>query len=189
MAAVYAAAMDKTTLRGRMKARGDVDPETAGLVVAALRQWMGGRLPGTVSAFLAMADEVDLRPLFEHLPGWRWVLPRVEDDGSLTFRDRDVPRERHPLGMQQPVDSGPRVALHEIDLILVPGLAFDRSGARLGRGAGYYDRVLADKRGDAIAVGVTTDSRVVDVVPTEPHDHHMDYLVTESGVMACSTRS
>ena len=54
--------------------------------------------PGDIAAYLAMADEVNVAELSIGSPGWRWVLPRVEDDGTLTFRDRDVPRETHHWG-------------------------------------------------------------------------------------------
>ena len=147
---------------------------------------MSGRLPGTAAAYLALPDEVDVTPLFARLPGWRWLLPRVENDNSLTFRDRDLPLERHTYGMDQPVDSGTAVPVHEIDLFLVPGIAVERSGARLGRGGGFYDRVLSEKRSDAVAVGVATESRVVDRVPALPHDQPVQWLATEAGVDECS---
>ena len=146
---------------------------------------MSGRLPGTAAAYLALSDEIDVTPLFDRLPGWRWVLPRVEEDNTLTFRDRDLPLERHTYGMDQPVASGPATPVHEIDVFLVPGIAFERSGARLGRGGGFYDRVLVDKRSDAIAVGVATEQRVFDRVPALPHDQSVQWLATEEGVSEC----
>jgi 5-formyltetrahydrofolate cyclo-ligase len=133
-----------------------------------------------------MSGEVDVSPLFARLPGWRWVLPRVEPDKTLTFRDRDVPRETHPFGMEQPLDVGPIVPVHEIDLFLTPGLAFDRSGGRLGNGGGFYDRLLARRRADAEAVGITIERRVVEDVPMLDHDQRVDWIATERGVRRCS---
>lgn len=179
--------MDKQELRAEMRARPAIDGELSRRVVEGLFTWLSARIPGTVSAFLAMSGEVDLSPLFTRLPGWRWVLPRVEADGSMTFRDRDLPRETHRWGMQQPTDAGPAISLHEIDVFLTPGLAFDRSGGRLGNGGGFYDRVLATKRRDSPAVGITVARRVVEVVPIEPHDQRVDWLATEAGVTRCST--
>ena len=124
-------------------------------MVSALFAWLSGRLPGTASAYVAMEGEVDVTPLFDRLPGWRWVLPRVESEGELTFRDRSVRREMHRWGMEQPRGQGPVIPVPEIDLFLVPGLGFDLSGRRLGRGGGFYDRVLAARRGDSVAIGVT----------------------------------
>ena len=111
------------------------------------------------------------------------MLPRIEDDGTLTFRDRDVARETHRWGMTQPSDQGRIVPVHEIDVFLVPGLAFDHSGRRLGRGGGYYDRVLASRRADSVAIGVTVTARVIDTIPVVGHDQRVDWLATEDGVI------
>lgn len=176
-------------MREQIRSQGPVEAELGERVVDGVFAWLSRRVPGTVSAFLAMSGEVDLSPLFERLPGWRWVLPRVEPDRSLTFRDRDVPRETHPFGMSQPADAGPVVPLHEIDVFLTPGLAFDRSGGRLGNGAGFYDRLLSERRADAQAVGITIERRVLASVPMLEHDQPVDWIATEAGVRECSTRS
>lgn len=165
---------------------GPVLAEISERVADGVFAWMSPRLPGTVSAFLAMPGEVDIAVLFTRLPGWRWVLPRVEPDRTLTFRDREVPREIHPFGMEQPQDAGPVIPLHEIDVFLTPGLAFDRTGGRLGNGAGFYDRLLAKRRPDAVAVGITIESRVVEEIPMLDHDQRVDWLATEDGVTSCS---
>lgn len=177
--------MDKTGLRRQMTGRSP-DPKVALRVVEGLFAWMSVRLPGTVAAYLAFGGEIDVEPLFIRLPGWRWVLPRIEDDLSMTLRDRDLPRETHRWGMSQPVDRGDPVPWHEIDLMLVPGQAFDTAGGRLGRGGGHYDTVLAARRSDCPAVGVTWSERVVDEVPMDPGDRRVDYLATERGVIVCS---
>lgn len=181
--------MDKQELRDRIRGQGTVAPEVSSQVTEGVFGWMSQRLPATVSAFLAMPGEVDLSPLFLRLPGWRWVLPRVEPDRSLTFRDRDVAREIHPFGMEQPADAGPVVPLQEIDVFLTPGLAFDLDGGRLGNGAGFYDRLLSRKRSDAIAVGITIEIRVVEGVPMDSHDQRVDWLATERGVTRCPPTS
>ena len=154
--------------------------------MSGLFVWISQRLPGTISAFLAMQGEIDLTSLFDRLPGWRWVLPRVEEDGSLTFRDRGVTRETHPFGMEQPADEGPAIPVAEIDVFLTPGLAFDRTGGRLGHGGGYYDRVLAERRSDTVAIGVTVEQRVIHRVPMMAYDMAVDWLATEKGVTRCS---
>lgn len=164
-------------------------PDTSAAVVNGLFDWISPRLPGTISAFLAMSGEVDLEPLFDRLPGWQWVLPRVEPDRSLTFRDRAVAREIHPFGMEQPSDQGQVVPVFQIDVFLTPGLAFDISGGRLGNGAGFYDRILAKRRTDSLAIGVTLAARVIDSVPVEEHDQRVDWIADENGVRECATRT
>ena len=180
--------MDKAMLRARMRGFGIVEPRTGEMVAEGLRSWLAARLPGTVAAYLAMTDEVEVSGLFTALPGWQWVLPRVEPDGELTFRDRDVPREVHRLGKRQPEAAGETVPVNELDVLLLPGLAFDPTGARLGRGGGYYDRLLAEVRRDCVTIGVTISSRVVPQIPMEPHDRRVGWLATETGVKECSPR-
>jgi 5-formyltetrahydrofolate cyclo-ligase len=179
--------MDKERLRAGLGAS-KLDPGTELLVVSGMFAWLSSRVPGTVAAFLALGHEVDVEPLFTRLPGWRWVLPRMESDGTLTWRDRDLPREVHRWGMSQPVDQGDAVPASEIDVFLVPGMAFDETGARLGRGGGHYDRVLAIRRKDSEAIGVTVEERVIETVPVHEHDQRVDWLATENGVRQCSPR-
>jgi 5-formyltetrahydrofolate cyclo-ligase len=172
---------EKRRLRSELASVAQVGAEETHRVVDNLFEFLSSRLPGTISTYRALGDEVALDDLIERLPGWRWVLPRVEDDGSLTWRDARIPLERHRWGMEQPAASGPVVPTLEIDVFLVPGLSFDPTGARLGRGGGFYDRELAAKRGDALSIGVTVERRVVGRLPTELHDVPVQYLVTERG--------
>lgn len=175
--------VDKREIRAELSRLPGVTPAQDDAVVGHLFDWLSPRLPGTITVYRALGDEVTLDGLLERLPGWRWILPRVEDDGSLTWRDARLPLEVHPWGMEQPLESGPIVPTGEIDVFLVPGLAFDRMGNRLGRGGGFYDRELAAMRADAVSVGVTTDLRIFERLPVEAHDIQVMLVVTESGVM------
>jgi len=180
--------MDKERLRTGLGKGPTVDAGVELLVVSGLFVWLSGRLPGTIAAYLALGHEIDVESLFTRLPGWRWVLPRMEPDGNLTWRDRDVPRETHHWGMSQPVGQGDEIPVSHIDVFLVPGVAFDDTGARLGRGGGHYDRVLATRRKDSEAVGVTVEDRVIEAVPVHDHDQRVDWLATEAGVRECTPR-
>jgi 5-formyltetrahydrofolate cyclo-ligase len=81
------------------------------------------------------------------------------------------------------------IPIHEIDVFLTPGLAFDLRGGRLGNGGGFYDRLLAKRRTDSKAVGITVASRMVGEVPMFEHDQRVDWVATETGVTRCSPRS
>ena len=72
----------------------------------------------------------------------------------------------------------------DIDLILVPGLAFGKDGSRMGMGAGYYDRFLADTQ--AITLGLAYEKLLQDEIPTDEHDIAMEYIVTENNLIQCS---
>lgn len=75
-----------------------------------------------------------------------------------------------------------QVSARELDLVIVPGVAFDRRGARLGHGKGYYDRLLAEVRNDAALIGLAFECQLFDEIPTEPHDVLMNHVVTQCAV-------
>jgi 5-formyltetrahydrofolate cyclo-ligase len=75
-----------------------------------------------------------------------------------------------------------RVEIHELDLIMVPGVAFDRRGARTGHGKGYYDKLLEHARPDTPLIALAFECQVFDEIPTEEHDVFMDKVVTETTV-------
>lgn len=76
-------------------------------------------------------------------------------------------------------EPGKEIPPTQLDLIMVPGVGFDRNGGRLGNGAGYYDRLLAKVRADAVLCGVCFESQLFEEIVMEPHDIAMDYVVTE----------
>ncbi len=81
-----------------------------------------------------------------------------------------------------------QVTASDLDLVLVPGVAFDRRGGRLGYGRGFYDRLLARIRPDATRVGLAFDCQVFDAIPQQPHDQRLDRVVTESTVYRCRSQ-
>ncbi|MDP8245509.1 MAG: 5-formyltetrahydrofolate cyclo-ligase [Candidatus Hinthialibacter antarcticus] len=84
------------------------------------------------------------------------------------------------FGIREPdINICPRVAIQEADVILAPGVGFDVFGARIGFGGGYYDRLLIQKREDALVVGLAFESQVVHAVETETHDMVMDVVATD----------
>jgi 5-formyltetrahydrofolate cyclo-ligase len=142
--------------------------------------------PGAaVSAFSAMGAEIDPLPLVErlHREGYRICLPVVQPRGNpLVFRawapgETLIPRT---WGIREPADTAPVV---EPDVLLMPLLAFDARGARLGYGAGFYDRTLERLRGmkRVVAIGLAYDSQEIAEVPTTPQDQRLDWVLTPSG--------
>ncbi len=170
----------KNTLRAQLR---DHRPSIGhDAIVAGLAGFLRGR-PGWVVTFRALGHEPDLAGL-ERLDGLGpFALTRTPDDDTmLTIHPADAPSERHRYGFDQPRVDAPTVPDDEIGTVLVPGLAFDRMGGRLGHGQGWYDRWLAGLGADVALVGIVTASRVVDHVPTAGHDIAMTHLATEAGV-------
>jgi 5-formyltetrahydrofolate cyclo-ligase len=87
------------------------------------------------------------------------------------------------LGIREPTEHCEAIALKRLDLVLVPGVAFDARGRRLGRGKGYYDRLLSDVRG--VRCGVAFDEQIVPEVPVGPRDALLNCVVTPSRWLEC----
>lgn len=127
---------------------------------------------GLVAAFAPMPEEVILWPLLETIAAsGRLVLPRVDGEHVALHRVAHLAALRSgPMRLREPAPDAPVVAPDEVDVFLVPGLGFTRDGRRIGRGRGYYDRLLADAREDVPRLGVCYACQLVDTLPTEPHD-------------------
>jgi 5-formyltetrahydrofolate cyclo-ligase len=141
-----------------------------------------------VMIYLDARSEVRTRPALPRLLAdqRRIVVPWCDGDHLRLFLLHDLAE----------LDSGsfgilePRAVLRErpdrnidpceLDLLVIPGVAFDRRGGRIGHGRGYFDRLLIDVRESATLIGLAFDCQVFDHVPTEPHDVPMDLVVTES---------
>lgn len=127
----------------------------------------------------AMDDEVATMPLIE-----RWMdkkefyLPVIES-GEMVLRklDKSTKFEKSKLGILEPKGED-FTDLSKLDLIIVPGVAYDRLSNRLGRGGGYYDRFLSQIK--APKMGICFDFQLVDNVPTEPWDVKMNLIVSEN---------
>jgi 5-formyltetrahydrofolate cyclo-ligase len=145
----------------------------------------------TVGLYAPIRTELDCSPAARELAarGVRLAYPRVVGaDRHLEFHEVTLPSSGPaPLGpgafgIPEPTASAPIVALDHIDLFLVPGLGFDRSGSRLGWGHGYYDRALA-RAPSAVRVGYCYACQLVDHVPREADDLPMHYIVTDAGAI------
>ena len=135
----------------------------------------------TVMAFWSFGSEVDTAPLLEGLvrAEIRVTLPRVEgsDAVPVVYAPGD-PVRAAPFGAMEPVGGEP-VEPADLDAIIVPGVAFDRGGGRVGYGGGFYDRLLPRKRSDVPAIGVAFSAQLVELTPAGPMDRAVDLVVTE----------
>lgn len=152
-----------------------------------LGAWLSGRPETIIACFAAIPGEPELLPLLADLPQFRWVLPRVEGE-SMRFHFAN-PSSLVPgaFGIPEPPENSPLCPLRDIGLFLCPGMAFTRDGQRLGRGKGYYDRLLANSTPEAIRVGVCFREQVLPDLPSEPHDLAMHFLATPDAVFDCSS--
>ena len=143
-------------------------------------RWLAG-CPGVyrIAVFAALPGEVDLTEWIARHPERCWVYPRVAGD-ALRFHavgDPAVDLSAGTLGIREPSPALPEIAVDRIDAFLCPGLAFDARGGRLGRGCGFYDRMLAGVRHEAVKIGVCFAYQIVPDTFQEPHDMRMDAVV------------
>jgi 5-formyltetrahydrofolate cyclo-ligase len=153
-------------------------------VCQGLRNFLRKAPVGWIVAYRAMAGEPDLSSLLGDQSLGPFAVTRTPDVGmDLTVHPVGSDHELHRFGFCQPVADSPVVPLTEIAVVLVPGLAFDMTGNRLGHGAGYYDRFLASLRRDVVRVGVS-DGFIVSALPVDAHDVAMTHLAGDMGVVA-----
>ena len=154
------------------------DPRPA---CAALDTWIQGQ-PNirTIAVFSALPGEVCLLGFIAKHSQIQWAYPRVIG-GHLSFHLVKNPQtELLPgtFGIAEPSPTLPEIPASEIDAFLCPGLAFDANGGRLGRGKGFYDRILATARPGALKIGVCFPEQLVPDTFSEPHDVLMDRVIS-----------
>ena len=186
----------KQTLRRRiLEARGCLTAEDIATRSKAIHAHLEGlseyKKARVVHLFVPFGTEVDTRPILRQLweRGTQTIVPRVAPQRQLhhlriTCWDdlepgfRDIP---------EPVTSCAEIQPGRVDLVLVPGVAFDRDGGRLGYGGGYYDRFLDECPAPRVALAFAL--QVVNQVPQETHDLRVHRVVTEEGVITITDRS
>lgn len=131
----------------------------------------------TVALYASLSDEVQSFELIELLSQTkRVVLPRVAGDDMDFYPYTPSSLKVGAFGIEEPQGSEP-ISPDEIDVIVVPGVAFTTDGKRCGRGKGYYDKYLSRSGFRAIKIGVCYAEQLAEDIPNEPHDIIMDYMI------------
>jgi 5-formyltetrahydrofolate cyclo-ligase len=163
-------------------------------IAAACRDIVGFSTADVVCSYVSFREEVETTELIADLlhAGRRVAVP-VHIHGtsqSLVFAEINSLAELIPnhFGILQPPREAARfLPTASIPLFLVPGLAFDTAGRRLGYGLGFYDRAFAAAAPGAIKVGLAFDLQIIESVPADPHDVPMDFVVTEDRVIPAAS--
>jgi 5-formyltetrahydrofolate cyclo-ligase len=192
------AASRKAILRRQLReAVRALTPAEAAGAAAALRDrlvtqpaWQQAR---TILLFVPAPDEPDIWPLVDKAlrEGRTVALPRhdpaTDTYGAAQVQDPDTDLVPGRFGLREPGPQCPSVPLNRLDLALVPGLGFTPTGGRLGRGKGYFDRLLPSVSG--LACGVAFDCQLVDTLPLEPHDAVLNAVLTPTRWFWTGTRA
>ena len=131
-----------------------------------------------VALFVSLSDEPQTADFIEHLlhKNRRVVVPRIEGD-EMNFYDISEGVKVGAFGIMEPTATTP-IEPSEIDVMIVPGVAFTPSGKRCGRGKGFYDKYLSRKGFEAHTIGVCYPCQIVENLPTEEHDRVLDCVIS-----------
>lgn len=156
-------------------------PDASPAVATQLRDFLHAQGARRVLAYHALPGEPDVSALqsdFELLT----TRTRFKPERHLTLHPYASATEQSRFGYLQPPADAPQFALGAVDAVLLPGLAYDRYGVRLGYGGGFYDRLLPGYAG--LTIGVVWSPLLVPELPSEAHDCRAEWLATERGVSA-----
>jgi 5-formyltetrahydrofolate cyclo-ligase len=189
----------RRALRDSMRDRRNQLPPRARLraaesMVLQLRKLDFFARPGRVAGYWAVRGELPLHALLAPRPAFDYCLPCLEPDSRLSFAAwlPGAALRENRYGIPEPdVEASARLAPDALDVVLVPLLAFDRRGARLGSGGGYYDRSFAFLRDAArparpLLVGVAYAFQEIENLPVAEWDIALDYVATDAELIACA---
>ncbi len=175
----------KAQFRAHLKARRNALPaatrEAASLAICShLDRLCRDRRFTRIGAFWPFGSEVDLRSAVSAHPGGLWFFPRVASTQPPRLAWGTEPLEKGQWGLMEPAFA--QHFLPPVQVLLVPGLAFDEEGYRIGYGRGFYDALLAKLSEDVLTVGVGFETQMHLPVPVEPHDWPVQALLSERGL-------
>jgi 5-formyltetrahydrofolate cyclo-ligase len=188
---------EKSALRRRMAAIRDAIPADernvkSEAIARQLADWEWFRQARTILAFLSTRSEVLTAPIVavalaagKAVGAPRTLLAERHLDFRLVRGEQDE-LALGPFGILEPTADLPPIDPAAADMVLVPGLAFDARGYRLGYGGGFYDRLLAGPAANAAAVGLAFEEQVVERVSHTKRDLPVDWVVTERRIIDCA---
>ena len=186
----------RATMRGRLASLGEDERRRAsGAACARVMNLDAFRQASTVMLYMPLATEVDTTPLaircFQTgkivcVPRVDWKRRDMHAVDARSFDDNFMEIDEH--GLRTPRE-GQLIPPSMIDLVVVPALAFDTAGNRLGRGGGFYDRFLSRLRRSATSIGLAFDVQITDRLPVDDLDVRVDGVVTDRRVSGLSSRS
>ena len=175
----------KADLRSKIRAALEkISPAVRAVESIELNERLQSQMPSanTILFFAPLPDELDVWPVLERslALGTNCALPFFDAEkrtyGAKQIQTLATDIVTGKFGVREPAAKCVDVPLDQFDLVLVPGLAFDLQGNRLGRGRGFYDRLLEKISG--IKCGVSYDLQLLETIPTEPHDVKVDFVFT-----------
>jgi len=181
--------MTKAEIRAQIAERKKSFQNLEALSAAAVKTFQGSEIfcaARAIGAYLPLPDEVNITPLFRSLDKTFYIPSFDKASGGYRMARLTTELKKGRFGILEPAT--PVFATEdELDLIIVPGVAFDRAGHRIGRGGGFYDRLLPQYR--AVRAGICFGFQCLQTVPAQEHDVRMDWVVTEAEILKITLNS
>ena len=175
----------KTELRAKIRALLEkISPAVRAVESIELCERLKTQMPSahTILFFAPLPDELDIWPVLELslALGTTCALPFFDAEKQI-YGAKEIKKIATDIvpgkfSVREPAAGCPEIPLDKFDLVLVPGMAFDLHGNRLGRGRGFYDRLLQTISG--VKCGIGYDLQLLENIPTEPHDAKVDFVLT-----------
>ena len=178
---VFMIAPDKRTIRREVRAKiaeltTESKRDASSQIFNKIEDFPEVKEASVIALFVSLADEPITTGIIEHLTHIkRIVIPRIEGE-EMNFYDIDEGLQPGAFGILEPKATSP-VAPSEIDVMIVPGVAFTLNGARCGRGKGFYDKYISRQGFRAYTIGVCYSCQIVDELPTEEHDKTLNRVI------------
>ncbi len=131
--------------------------------------------------YYSLPDELQTLPFIDHLTNKKIYIPRVNGDNLDIIRYDKESIQKGYQNIMEPIESNISVQIKDIDIVLVPGIAFDLNKNRLGRGKGFYDRLLNGSK--CIKIALAYDFQILEKIPAQPHDVKMNIIITPNHII------
>jgi len=158
-------------------------------IITHVHDFLNLQKPNLIMAYWALPDEVQTQHwITKNTAKYTILLPVINNNELIVkpFTGIENMQKVPPFGILEPLGEAFK-NLAEIEIILVPGMAFDRKGFRMGRGKGYYDKFLP--KTSAIRVGLCFNFQLLDKIPTDEYDAQMDYIITENELLTINKKA
>lgn len=172
--------LDKPALRKKYAFKDPISEQINNTIIGKLSEYIAQKKPNLVGIYIPLKGEIDLSLLMLKHTEVKFAAPRIDDDKMSFARyslTSSIEKSKAYKSISQPKATG------EIfpDLILIPAIAFDLRGYRLGRGKGHYDKYFSHH--DATKIGVIQNEKIIEYIPEEMHDKKMDVIISQDLVI------
>lgn len=171
---------NKEYLRKKYRSNSPIDENISKDIINNLELFIRQNQVSVLGIYLPLKGEIDIIPLMLKFPEISFAAPRI-DNNQISFvrylLSSPTEKNKNYLNFIQPASE---LGVFP-DMILIPSIAFDIRGYRLGRGAGHYDKYLAEH--NPLKIGVAESNKIIEYIPSEEHDIRMDYIISEEAVI------